>query len=336
MSKRRKEENLSRRGFLGGVVAAGAGSAYAGSPSGGPAAAAVQAGQSAVGGASEEPNMETAFQWWTELPEKYTPIGWKDHMFRFNVLYDGTLIADPFSNQRTEQWRGQGLQLSVAPGLDCQAERSFYKRGDDNAVIQGWESEPTPVLWSEWTWEGLYLRQSIFAHMRGGNAVQTGTEPLYAWIRLSIHDICDALPVEDRYGFVLQLNAPFITQSMHIRNNLFYHPEHSKYPPDYTAVGYPRRLFTEPDEYSNDKGLSILEYSLWETKPRGRVRLVVLPSRDASVDFRIGHPTEDDSTLGIQMDVRRGNFVDVLVPMLPTERDEIEREIQLGYEGALE
>lgn len=63
----------------------------------------------------DEPDMRTALGWWGELPNKWTPIGWKDHLFRFNVLFNGTLIAQPDLNRRTSLWAGQGIQLSFMP-----------------------------------------------------------------------------------------------------------------------------------------------------------------------------------------------------------------------------
>ena len=62
-----------------------------------------------------EPNMETALGWWSELPNKWTPVGWKDHLFRFNVLFNGTIMAQPDLNRRTEAWKGQGVQLEFLP-----------------------------------------------------------------------------------------------------------------------------------------------------------------------------------------------------------------------------
>ena len=63
----------------------------------------------------KEPNIETAFTWWSELPSKWTPVGWKDHLFRFNIPWNGAIVAQPNLNRRTEQWKGQGVQLLVSP-----------------------------------------------------------------------------------------------------------------------------------------------------------------------------------------------------------------------------
>ena len=59
-----------------------------------------------------EPNFEIASGWWADLWNIWTPVGWKDHLHRFNVLWNGTILAKPDMNRRSH---GQGLQLSL-PG----------------------------------------------------------------------------------------------------------------------------------------------------------------------------------------------------------------------------
>ena len=140
---------------------------------------------------TEEPNMETALKWWNELPNKWTPVGWKDHMFRFNVLFNGTIIAQPDLNRQTVEWAGQGVQLAfVASTGGAEAFNPYradfyyvYREQDDGGVIQGWRECETPVLWSEWAADGCIMRQYAFAHIPGGDEVIIGTEPLFAWVR---------------------------------------------------------------------------------------------------------------------------------------------------------
>ena len=50
--------------------------------------------------AAPEPNFELASQWWPELPNKWTAVGWRDHLYRFNVLYNGTLMNFPVRQNR--------------------------------------------------------------------------------------------------------------------------------------------------------------------------------------------------------------------------------------------
>src|SRR5689334_12054879 len=67
--------------------------------------------------ASTEPNAELASLWWPEQRNVWTAIGWKDHYFRFNVVYNGTIICEPcphFAPVRPTalRWKGQSFQLT--------------------------------------------------------------------------------------------------------------------------------------------------------------------------------------------------------------------------------
>ena len=178
-----------------------------------------------------EPNFETACGWWSDLPDIWTPIGWKDHMFRFNVFWNGMIFAQPSLNRRTEAYAADGVQAAFQPtwsGKTSRPEHLILR--DDNSVDQGWTDDAAPVLWTQWPRDGVKLRQYVFAHVPGGRAVRTGVEPLFAWVRMGIHDLCPGLPQENKYGFILRLNAPHLSRCMHMRNNITFHAEKSKYP----------------------------------------------------------------------------------------------------------
>jgi hypothetical protein len=309
----------TRRGFLAGAGAAGiaAANSRASTVKSAPANIAPEMTPSVPGAAVAEPSIETALSWWSELPNKWTPVGWKDHLFRFNVLFNGTIIADPAPvsgglapNKRTEAWKDQGVQIGFG---DLPAQ-------DDGRVVQGWNDGQAPVLRSDWTGDGLLLRQEVFGHIPGADAIKTGIEPLFAWIRLSIVDAIEGLPLEQKYGFALRLNAPYILRTMSIRNNLIYETEKSQ---------YPRPLYPENAEYSPTAGYRLLESD-------GKVRLGIAPGRQCVVRLTPQKPRERDSLLSVQLDVQKGAFVDLLLPMLPTDRAVFDRELELGRDRALQ
>lgn len=315
---RTDSSGTTRRRFL---AAAGAGTSLAGG-----LAPSVQAKseQNAVRAAAasrpavREPDMATALQWWCELPNKWTPVGWKDHLFRFNVLFNGTLIAQPDLNRRTQAWHGQGVQLAFVPS--AAGTFGHYPAQDDGRVVQGWNDVESPVLYSEWATDGLVLRQEVFAHVPGGKEIETGTEPLFAWIRLSIYGSVEGLPLPVRYGFAIKINAPHITRDMETRNNLVYHADQS---------AYPRPCAPDADQYAPTAGYRLVESG-------GKVRLGIGPGQRCTVAFQSKRPTERDSILYIAMEGRKGAHVDLLVPMLPAEKDTFDQELSLGYDRALE
>src|ERR1051325_10376000 len=212
---------------------------------------------------AREPNLEAAFQWWSDLTNIWTPIGWKDHLMRFNVFWDGMILAEPHLNQRSEKWKGLGAQVSFIPNYKpTSATRGpVFLRQDDGSILQGWNDSEVPVLWTEWFQDGVLLRQEVFAHIVCGGDVRRGDEPLFAWIRLSIRDICPALPIEKIHGFNVFLDGGHINATMNMRNNIVLRHDQQL---------YPRKLVADRNHYSSKEGFRVLETN-------GRVRLGIAP-----------------------------------------------------------
>jgi len=270
-----------------------------------------------------EPSFSTACDWWPDLPNIWTPLGWRDHMFRFNVLWNGTILAQPHMNRRTEAWKGLGAQLSFVPHWTNAINEYMtpYLRHDDGQITQGWTDDYAPVLWSEWSRDGLLLRTYAFAHVPAGET-QTGSEPMFAWVRLAVHDRCPSLPLEDRHGFHLLLHAPHASTSMENRSNVRFHPERCR---------YPRELRPDAGAYDPAAGLRILE-------PDGSVRLAVAPGpKDVTAEFLPPASPDEQAAYRfyLQMPARAGAHVDVLLPMLPCDRETLDAELCQGRHIAL-
>ena len=269
-----------------------------------------------------EPNMQLASQWWPDLPDIWTPMGWKDSLFRYLVLFNGTIVASPVQNGLTQQYAGEGVQLAFLPshsGEWIDPASPQYPERDDGSVLQGWNPGEAPVLWSEWARDGLLLRQETFCHIPGGAAVARGDEPLFMWVRLSVHKAFPVFPLEDKHGFGIRINTPHITHSMEIRNNINFHNIDRL---------YPRALALEPAAYDRAGGVRLIE-------PDGRVRLAVAPDQACTVTLRTRFPSDKDSYLHVGFDAAQGTHVDLLVPMLPMPREVFDAELALGYEAAL-
>ena len=159
----------------------------------------------------------------------------------------------------------------------------------------------------------------IFAHIPGGGDVASGNEPLFAWVRLRIHDLCRELPLEKMYGFNLFLQAPHVTTTMSTRDNI-------RFAPDQAA--YPRRLRPETGK-PIPPGL-----------PHPRTRRQGSPGRCPRRRLQQNplHALRQRAALG--PDARpasrpRGAFVDLLVPMLPCPRKIFDAELALSRDAAL-
>ena len=114
-----------------------------------------------------EPDFLKACEWWTDLSNIWTPIGWKNHLFRFNVFWNGTIMAEPAPthhrtfilphafdlppHERLKNYEDLGIQLSFAP-FQPGYIRYYFPIHDNGMVKQGWvEKSPTPILWTEWS-----------------------------------------------------------------------------------------------------------------------------------------------------------------------------------------
>src|SRR5687767_11189245 len=70
---------------------------------------------------AREPDVKSALQWWTSQQNVWTPIGWKDHLFRFQVVYNGHLLCTPAGKlvkPHTRKYQGRDFQFSAYPSPD--------------------------------------------------------------------------------------------------------------------------------------------------------------------------------------------------------------------------
>ncbi len=276
--------------------------------------------------AHTEIDFKTASSWWPEISNKWTPVAWRDHRFRFNVLWNGSVMVIPWptGTQRAEDLKNEpSFHLNIIPARDEELPGEWAvamgcRRVDDGMVRQGWLEDDVPILWSEWAHEGLALRSEMFAHTPGGGEVQSGEEPLFAWIRLRLHDLCHPLPLDTEHGFHLLLESLCVWATMSLRNFTVY--------PDFHP--YSRALQVEPAIPSPLDGCRVLE-------PDGRVRIGIAPGSDCRrMVFTPPGEKLNCHRLFVQLPVHKDACVDVLLPMLPCDRETFDRELALGYEGA--
>ncbi|MBN1807507.1 MAG: hypothetical protein JW909_00450 [Planctomycetes bacterium] len=276
-----------------------------------------------------EPDFETACSWWNDLPAVWTPVGWPDHLFRFNVFWNGMILAQPDVNRRTQAWNGLGVQVAFIPHFtpDVAANLYAYLRQDDGMVTQGWLDHDAPVLWSEWPKDGVLYRHQVFAHVPGGGAIASGDEPLFAWVRLILEDTCSALPLEDVSGFNVIIQAPHVSTRMSMRDNVIFM---------YGQMDYPRALAPDSDAYDGSSAFRLLEDGgkVRMGLPRGQNCRVVFnpPESDESKPYRQRQPWY---RLHVGLDTLKGAHADLLIPMLPCDRDVFDRELALGFDAAL-
>jgi hypothetical protein len=285
------------------------------------------------GGASE-PNVEIASEWWGPLTNAYTPVGWKDHLFRFNVFYSGMIMANPQPEsdiKALDPWAGLGAQIGIMPsehGLDPERWRGgTYQMTTDNGRRwghQGLLDHPTPVIWTEWRQSfrsalGYTLRQEVFAHVPGGEQVETGTEPLFAWIRMSIPEVNPLMQPEPCH-ILVRINKPHWFPEMYEGRNCALRR---------TDAMYPRELTLEKIGETDQPGALV-------TEPDGKVRIGVVPGRATEITMKYPAGSDlQDYHLLVVIPAQKGAYVDLLLPMLPEKREVFLQEMNLGRDLAL-
>ncbi|HEY7416315.1 MAG TPA: hypothetical protein VH593_14075, partial [Ktedonobacteraceae bacterium] len=280
-----------------------------------------------------EVNFAVADLWWPQQRNIWTPIGWKDHYFRFNVLYNGTIICEPcphFAPPRPHalRWKGQSFQLNFYPLVDepppLPKEVTQLWRTDGGVGILGWNRDHSaPILWTEWRLQtGFVVRQEVFSHIPGGRPVTTGIEPHYAWVRLSIVH-ADSLSAAKSVKFAIQLSQVYYrhVERYHWEDGITIDVEPKDAP-------YWKALHVEKVAIEGAAGIRLLE-------PDDKVRLLAFSKPASKISFTELLSEKNVYSLSIELKGELGEHIDMLLPFLPGDEEAIRAELALGYERAL-
>jgi hypothetical protein len=274
------------------------------------------------------------------LRNVWTPVGVKNHPFRFNVLYNGTVLADPHPlrdigghaiKTYLAPYAEFGVQMTFLPSIDgnlpaVRTQPYQLSASPDGGVgLQGWDPRPAPLLWTRWPIThhtgntGVVLREEVFAHTPNGKPVKTGREPLYAWIRLSVEHV-DQLDAPPTATMLIHLGNPAMMQrSMWHEENLTVHPERRIYPRVLKREGY------------DDAPFSCCRL----VEPDGKIRLIAM-LQAGSVMLVERTKGSRDYFLQVNLPAKKGTFVDFVVPMVPGPAAEVTAESEIGFDPALE
>jgi len=276
---------------------------------------------------SGEPDVELAKLWWPEQRNVWTPVGWKDHYFKFNILYNGVLTCQPAPMLRKDAapWRGQNMMLTFRASPDGlplpipTGPLATWNR-DGGQGIQGWtEGHETPILWTEFRSQaGIVLKSEVFAHITSNEDVETALEPHYAWVRISVVHV-DRYRRPETFPMSIQLtrcHLGIVNYGYNIGFNIM-----SELAP------YREKLIAEAWSDQGLTGYRIIE-------PDDKVRMIVLPTKEGRA-ISFDETSEGLYNLKVTFDAVVGDYVDLLVPMLPEPREEIEQELVFGYDKAL-
>ncbi|MEN8227297.1 MAG: hypothetical protein ABFS38_04015 [Bacteroidota bacterium] len=275
-----------------------------------------------------EATYEQACTWWPELNQKWTPIGWPEHQQRFNAFWNGSLMAHPAPWPSNPELAWQGVLFSPTNKVyNSYAYLNMEMKRDIGNFRQGWNKGDVPELWTQWWNSGIQFRSEVFAYASGFKELEHGDEPLLAWMRISIDKLIQELPQKDSITISGVIYSPDrITAKMFREHNVFF---------DNRDLAYTRSLHAVSGSDSN--GFLVVE-------DNGKVRLGLRGEDFASFAFipksksEAGKPVPRGESMydivEITMKVEKGNYVDVLIPMLPTDKAVFEQELRRGRTAA--
>jgi len=278
-----------------------------------------------------EPNIEEALSWWPAPRNVWTPMGWKSHLFRFQMVYNGTLLCTPagwLDKPQVHKYLGQDFQLGFYPSLDgalppMPHENTKVYKMDGGIGVQHWRDNlAAPVLCSDWPMQdGVVMRSEVFTHLKGGGEVVTGTEPLYAWVRLSVAYV-DPIRAPEKYFFAVQLSKDYYDVTGTLEDSVFLLADPAKAP-----LQSPLSLKTVAGTAAAHDGAQIGQGD--------QVRLRVLPGGDGNFSLAETSTNSGIYNLKVELPARVGSHTDLLVPILPFAEAETAHEAALGFDGAL-
>lgn len=284
-----------------------------------------------------EPNLEVARTWWPPARQVWTPLGWKGHLFRFNAFYNGTVVCEPGAvlsgpKPDVQPYQGKNFQVTVLMpkrgGTFAAFPTEEHEMWSDDLGLrkQGWtDGHATPLLWTEFRrQEGLVLRESVFAHVKGGQAVETAIEPFYAWMRFEVTHVDERLAPND-FAFTLRLSKAYLKLSG-------FFDQQDGVPMMVRPSAAPLDGALRMDRIWNPGG-DPMKVPIYDAD--GNVRLIVSTPAKSTVSLTPTPNTDGVYDLVLRLPVTLGNHLDVLVPMLPQPPDEANRELGLGWDGAL-
>lgn len=295
-------------------------------------------------------NAARACEFWPDQRGHWAPVSWKDHLHDFNVFFNGTIAANPGG--------GGGLNRNIRPEHQAHAAEfriKFYGSNPDvptcdagilqliypdGMQIPSWEERHAPVYVLE---HGMMhvpviVRQKQFAHVPGGGPLKRGDEPHFLWVRIEIADVVEIINHSERIYTTIAMLAPSCLTGMGSFNNINFnygfgfpvHPSPVKLtgPADLSAPAYLRHT---PSSM----------HGLVDVFLHGQRNRLAFPARqkDATAAWlpsRFAEPFgRSHGYVVASIPARLGAKVDFVIPMLPVEDDLMDRELALGYDGAL-
>lgn len=300
-----------------------------------------------------------ACAYWPDQRGHWAPVSWKDHLYDFNVFYNGTVVADPinigFNHNVTPEQGIFASELRVVlshsnphnanAGPDplgrpagCDSMLALLQAPDGRQVAS-WAPQSAPLYRIDHAVLGapVVVRQQQFAHIPGARRVRRGDEPLFLWMRIEVLDLVREVCALQRLYATLTVLSPSSLTGMGAFNNINFNF-------GYGLPAYPLALVMEGDPRLH--GAAYVRHApppFAHTGPfrHGLRNRLALPGGQKGVNARFVRSSffaAQNRYLGhliLTLPARIGAHVDILYPFVPVTDAVLEAELALGYEGAL-
>jgi len=213
---------------------------------------------------------EDAAAYWPDQREHWAPVSWKDHLYDFNVFYNGTILANatgggmnvnipPEDQIFASELRVKMMTRDSAPPTDptssvlpthtpCDVSLLQLTQPDGRHVAS-WEPSAAPVYVIEHAVLSapVLVKQKQFAHVPGGKPVKRGDEPHFLWVRFEVSDIIEEINSIERLYACVSVLAPSVLTGMGAFNGITFNY-------GYGTPAYPLRLVLEGARTPGDAG----------------------------------------------------------------------------------
>jgi hypothetical protein len=293
-------------------------------------------------------NAKRAAETWPDQRGHWAPVSWKDHLHDFNVFYNGTILANPAGSglnrnvEPEDQVFAAELRVRIAggdPGVEDLDRSLMNGQAPTGLQVASWAPGAAPVYVLNHPVKGCaaFVDQSQFAHVPGGKAVVRGDEPLFLWLRFQVSDVITIINACATLSCAVTVLKPSIVPNMGSFNGVNFNY-------GFGIPAYPCALcLDQPADASAVAYLRLCPHPSVGEQPfrAGRRNRLAIPGgqRDATVAyvrsrlFESAHESLGHLVLGLR--AVPGARVDLVIPMVPVEDAVLDRELALGYDGAL-
>ena len=270
-----------------------------------------------------ETNLEEAFSWYPEMKNQYIPLGWKNCIFEFMLMWNGDIITPTkvLLKKGLENYHHTDAQFGFywMVGEDIRSYELVTDKRNDNLPFKRWYKDDwKPVAIINRFLKGIEIIETVFSHVPGGTELRSGDEPMYLWVDFEIKKVIDVLVPENEINLFTEITAQRLKTSMTAGSNSYNEDP--------------------PRSYSYEMSM----YENYLMQDDGKVRLMVENNSNLDIYFHKvlergkGAHIRLDNVMDIKIIFENGRAnIRLLIPIIPVESAKIEAEMSVGYHKAM-